>query len=78
MAALVEEHKVEEFLSGRRARFTRKLIRHSTLELQALFDKKCCNGSKDYEYQYHCNAGNYFTGGEEDVSDGMRARHDCP
>jgi hypothetical protein len=71
---LVEEHKVEEFLSGRSARFARKLTRHSTLELQALVNE-CCNDSKDYKYQHHCNAGGPFKGGEEDVSDGGRGRH---
>jgi hypothetical protein len=72
-AALVEEHKVEEFLLGRNARFAWKLTRHSTLELQALFNQ-CCNGSEDYKYQHHCDA----EGGEEDASNRERARHDDP
>ena len=46
---LVEERKVEEFLSGRSARFARKLTRHSALELRALIDE-CRDGSEDYEY----------------------------
>ena len=53
--ALVEEHKVKEFLSGRSARFAWKLTSHSALDLQALFDK-CFNSSKDYKYQHHWDA----------------------
>ncbi len=33
VVALVEERKIEEFLSGRSTRFTWKLTRHSMLEL---------------------------------------------
>jgi len=46
---LVEERKVMEFLSGRSARFARKLTRHSALELRALIDE-CRDGGEDYEY----------------------------
>jgi hypothetical protein len=76
-AALVEEHKVEEFLSGRNARFAWTLTRHSMLELQALFEE-CRNGRKDYKNQHHCNAGGSFNGGEEDASNGERVRHNGP
>ncbi len=74
---LVEERKVEEFLAGRSARFAWKLTRHSALELRALVDK-CRDGSKDYEYRHHCDAGSRIEGGEEDATDGGRARHDGP
>jgi hypothetical protein len=74
---LVEECKVEEFLAGRSARFARKLTRHSALELRALVDE-CRNGSKDYEYRHHRNAGGRIKDGEEDATDGGRAGHDGP
>ncbi len=74
---LVEERKVEEFLVGRSARFARKLTRHSALELRALVDE-CRDGSKDYEYRHHRDAGGCIEGGEEDATDGGRAGHDGP
>jgi hypothetical protein len=74
---LVEERKVEEFLAGRSMRFARKLTRQSALELRALVDE-CCNGSKDYEYRHHCDAGGRIEGGEEDATNGGRAGHDGP
>ncbi len=74
---LVEERKVEEFLAGRSARFPRKLTRHSVLELRALVNE-CRDGSKDYEYQHHRDAGGRIEGGEEDATDGGRAGHDGP
>jgi hypothetical protein len=74
---LVEERKVEEFLAGRSARFTRKLTRHSALELRALVDE-CRNGSEDCKYRHHCDAGGHIEGGEEDATDGGRAGHDGP
>jgi hypothetical protein len=76
-SALVEECSVEEFLSGRTMRFAWKLTRHSTLELQALFDE-CHNSSKDYKYQRQRDAGSCFEGGEENVSNRERVRHDGP
>ncbi len=74
---LVEERKVEEFLAGRSARFARKLTRHSALELRALVDE-CPDGSEDYEYRHHRDAGDCIEGGEEDATDGGRAGHDGP
>jgi hypothetical protein len=74
---LVEERKVEEFLAGRSARFARKLTRHSALELRALVDE-CHDGSEDYEYRHHRNAGGHTEGGEEDATDGGRAGHGGP
>ncbi len=74
---LVKERKVEEFLAGRSARFARKLTRHSALELRALVDE-CRDGSKDYEYRHHRDAGGCIKGGEEDATDGGRAGHDGP
>jgi hypothetical protein len=74
---LVEECKVEEFLVGRSARFAPKLTRHSALELRALVDE-CRNGSKDYEYRHHRDAGGRIEGGEEDATNGGRAGHDGP
>ncbi len=74
---LVEERKVEELLAGRSARFFRKLTRHRALELRALVDE-CRDGSEDYEYRHHCNAGGRIEGGEEDATDGGRAGHDGP
>jgi hypothetical protein len=65
---LVEERKVEESLAGRSARFARKLTRHSALELRALVDE-CRDGSEDYEYRHHRNAGGCIEGGEEDATD---------
>ncbi len=75
--SLVEERKVEEFLAGRSARFTRKLTRHSALELRALVNE-CHDGSKDYEYLHHPDAGGHIEGGEEDATDGGRTGHDGP
>jgi hypothetical protein len=74
---LVEERKVEEFLAGRSVRFARKLTRHSALKLRALVDE-CRDGSEDYEYRHHCDAGGRIEGGEEDATDGGRAGHDGP
>ncbi len=73
----MEERKVEEFLAGRSARFTRKLTRYSALELRALVNE-CCNGSEDYEYRHHRDAGGRIEGGEEDATNGGRAGHDGP
>jgi hypothetical protein len=73
----VEERKVEEFLAGRSARFARKLTRHSALELRALVEE-CRDGSEDYKYRHHCNAGGRIEGGEEDATNGGRAGHDGP
>jgi hypothetical protein len=74
---LVEERKVEEFLAGRSAIFARKLTRHSALELRALVNE-CRDGSEDYEYRHHRDAGGRIEGGEEDATDGGRAGHDGP
>jgi hypothetical protein len=74
---LVEELKVEEFLAGRSARFAPKLTRHSAQELRVLVDE-CCDGSKDYEYRHHRDAGGRIKSGEEDATDGGRAGHDGP
>ena len=74
---LVEECKVEEFLAGRSARFAWKLTRHSALELRALVDE-CCDGSEDYKYRHHRDAGSRIKGGEEDATNGGRAGHDGP
>ncbi len=74
---LVEERKVEEFLAGRSTRFSRKLTRHSALELRALVNE-CRDGSKDYKYQHHRDAGGRIKGGEEDATKGERAGQDGP
>ena len=62
---------------GRSARFAPKLTRHSTLELRALVDQ-CRDGSEDYEYRHHRDAGGRIEGGEEDATDGGRAGHYGP
>jgi hypothetical protein len=74
---LVEECKVEEFLADRSARFSRKLTRHSALELRALVNE-CRDGSKDYKYRHHRDAGGCIKGGEEDATHGGREGHDGP
>jgi hypothetical protein len=75
MNTLVDERRVDDFLSGRSARFARKLTRHTALELRQLVDE-CRDGTEEYDYHRDDDVGGTTTSAGGVTNDDPRVEND--